>query len=59
MPPLSAGPKIVGMGSCTIDYLASVAAFPRPDDKLRTETLEVSMYLAVVHARDLRSRVLA
>jgi sugar/nucleoside kinase (ribokinase family) len=35
------GPKVVGMGSCGLDYLAQVAAFPRPDDKLRTENLEV------------------
>ncbi|GFR48228.1 hypothetical protein Agub_g10089, partial [Astrephomene gubernaculifera] len=32
--------KVVGMGSCGIDYLASVAAYPKPDEKLRTETLE-------------------
>lgn len=32
--------KIVGMGSVGIDYLAQVATFPKPDDKLRTETLE-------------------
>ena len=29
------------MGSCGLDYLAQVAAFPQPDDKLRTERLEV------------------
>lgn len=29
------------MGSAGVDYLAQVAAFPRPDDKLRTEQLEV------------------
>ncbi|KAG2501376.1 hypothetical protein HYH03_001164 [Edaphochlamys debaryana] len=28
------------MGSCGVDYLASVAAYPRPDEKLRTEKLE-------------------
>ena len=33
--------KVVGMGSCGVDYLASVAAYPQPDQKLRTETLEV------------------
>ncbi|KAK9845779.1 hypothetical protein WJX81_002155 [Elliptochloris bilobata] len=32
--------KVVGMGSCGRDYLAQVAAFPQPDDKLRTERLE-------------------
>ena len=29
------------MGSVGLDYLAAVAAFPKPDDKLRTERLEV------------------
>eukprot|EP00798_Chlamydomonas_sp_ICE-L_P024090 gene24090-9664_t len=33
--------KVVGMGSCGVDYLASIAQFPKPDDKLRTEKLEV------------------
>ena len=33
--------KIVGMGGCNVDYLASIASFPKPDDKLRTEKLEV------------------
>ena len=33
--------KVVGMGSCGLDYLAQVAAFPEPDDKLRTTALEV------------------
>lgn len=32
---------MVGMGSCGMDYLAAVATYPRPDDKLRTERLEV------------------
>lgn len=31
---------VVGCGSCGVDYLAAVAAFPKPDEKLRTETLE-------------------
>jgi hypothetical protein len=29
------------MGGCGVDYLASVAAFPKPDEKLRSEKLEV------------------
>jgi hypothetical protein len=33
--------KIVGCGSSGVDYLASVAAFPQPDQKLRTDTLQV------------------
>ena len=32
--------KIVGMGSAGVDYLAQVAAYPQPDEKLRTERLE-------------------
>lgn len=33
--------SIVGMGSAGVDYLAQVANFPMPDEKLRTERLEV------------------
>lgn len=40
--PLPTRIKVVGCGSCGVDYLASVAAYPRPDEKLRTEQLEVS-----------------
>jgi hypothetical protein len=29
------------MGSLGVDYLASVAEYPKPDQKLRTESLEV------------------
>lgn len=29
------------MGSCGVDYLASVAAYPQPDQKLRSDALEV------------------
>jgi hypothetical protein len=39
--PLPAPIKVVGCGSSGVDYLASVAAYPRPDEKLRTDTLEV------------------
>jgi sugar/nucleoside kinase (ribokinase family) len=35
------GPIIVGVGSAGVDYLASVAAFPKPDAKLRTDSFEV------------------
>jgi len=47
----SAPAKVVGMGSCGLDYLAQVAAFPQPDEKLRTERLEVrhSLRLSVSH----------
>ena len=37
----TAPPKVVGLGSCGLDYLAAVAAFPKPDEKLRTIALEV------------------
>ena len=37
----TARPKVVGFGSCGLDYLAAVAAFPKPDEKLRTTALEV------------------
>eukprot|EP00873_Tetraselmis_striata_P005110 jgi/Tetstr1/425374/TSEL_015821.t1 len=33
--------KVVGCGGIGIDYLASVASFPKPDDKLRTQALQV------------------
>lgn len=32
---------MVGVGSCGLDYLAQIATWPKPDDKLRTESLEV------------------
>ena len=34
-------PKVVGLGSVGVDYLAQVARFPKPDEKLRTEKMEV------------------
>lgn len=34
-------PKVVGLGSVGLDYLAQVARFPKPDEKLRTEKMEV------------------
>ncbi len=40
---VEAGQKVVGVGSCGLDYLAVVARYPEPDTKLRTETLEVSL----------------
>ena len=38
-----AGPKVVGIGSCGLDYLAVVARYPEKDTKLRTENLEVRL----------------
>ena len=37
----SDAPKVVGVGSAGVDYLASIAEFPKPDAKLRTDALEV------------------
>jgi sugar/nucleoside kinase (ribokinase family) len=37
----ASAPKVVGMGSAGLDYLAQVAEYPRPDEKLRTERLEL------------------
>ena len=34
---------MIGLGSCGLDYLALVASFPKPDDKLRTEKMEVKI----------------
>lgn len=40
-PKNSSKPKVVGLGSVGLDYLAQVARFPTPDEKLRTEKMEV------------------
>ena len=42
-PKLKAGlqKKIVGMGLCCLDYLAELESYPKPDAKLRTESLQV------------------
>ena len=34
-------PKVVGLGLACWDFLAQVAAFPKPDEKLRTQKMEV------------------
>ena len=45
-------PKVVGLGLACWDFLAQVAAFPKPDEKLRTQRMEVchdsSAWLAVL-----------
>lgn len=41
LPQISDPIKVVGMGSAGMDYLAEVASFPKPDDKMRTENLEL------------------
>ena len=35
-------PKVVGLGLACWDFLAQVAAFPKPDEKLRTQGMEVN-----------------
>ncbi len=35
-------PKVVGLGSLGMDYLAAVDHFPQPDEKMRTEAFEAS-----------------
>ena len=35
--------RVVGVGSCGLDYLAVVAKYPVKDTKLRTENLEVRL----------------
>ncbi|MCH87130.1 ketohexokinase [Trifolium medium] len=32
---------VVGCGSLSVDFLATVAAYPKPDEKIRTTTLKV------------------
>ena len=41
-------PKVVGLGGVGLDYLAQVAAFPKPDEKLRTEKMEVKLLATIV-----------
>ena len=31
---------VVGMGACCIDYLAGVASYPKPDEKIRSESFK-------------------
>ncbi|KAF7804581.1 ribokinase-like isoform X1 [Senna tora] len=35
------GPIVVGFGGAAVDFLATVSAFPRPDDKIRSTGLKV------------------
>jgi len=39
--PLPSNLKLVGMGGVGVDYLAVVPYFPKPDEKMRSEALEV------------------
>lgn len=40
-PPLPANRIVLGCGAVSVDYLATVAAFPKPDDKIRSTSLKV------------------
>lgn len=40
--PLEHRKKVVGLGLACWDFLAQVAAFPKPDEKLRTQRMEVN-----------------
>ncbi|CAO2207630.1 unnamed protein product [Urochloa humidicola] len=37
----SPDPIVLGCGASSVDYLATVASFPNPDDKIRSLALEV------------------
>lgn len=39
--PLSSHPIVVGCGSACLDYLAAVASYPKPDDKIRSTSFKV------------------
>lgn len=34
-------PKLLSVGLSTLDYLATVSVFPQPDDKMRSESLQI------------------
>ncbi|KAI0510117.1 hypothetical protein KFK09_010717 [Dendrobium nobile] len=41
LPPLEENRVVLGCGSLSVDYLATVAAFSKPDDKIRSTSLKV------------------
>lgn len=41
LPPLPEHRTVVGCGGVTLDFLAAVAAYPKPDDKIRSTSLKV------------------
>lgn len=41
LPPLPDNRIVLGCGAVSVDYLATVASFPKPDDKIRSTTLKV------------------
>lgn len=44
------GPKVVGLGLACWDFLAQVASFPKPDEKLRTQRMEVLLWHICHHS---------
>ncbi|XP_031371976.1 ribokinase-like isoform X2 [Punica granatum] len=41
LPPLPERRIVVGLGMLSVDFLATVASFPKPDDKIRSTSLKV------------------
>ncbi|KAJ0966551.1 hypothetical protein J5N97_023468 [Dioscorea zingiberensis] len=41
VPPLPENRVVLGCGAVSVDYLATVASFPQPDDKIRSTSLKV------------------
>ena len=50
-------PKVVGLGLACWDFLAQVAAFPKPDEKLRTQRMEASLAMLTDTCFDSRTRL--
>ena len=41
--------KQVGVGAAGVDFLATVAAYPKPDDKIRSTSLKVQILVSRIH----------
>ncbi|KAG8389134.1 hypothetical protein BUALT_Bualt02G0197600 [Buddleja alternifolia] len=41
LPPLPDGRVVLGIGSATVDFLAAVASYPKPDDKIRSTSAKI------------------
>ncbi|KAL6968112.1 hypothetical protein U1Q18_033915 [Sarracenia purpurea var. burkii] len=41
LPPLPENRIVLGCGAVTVDFLAVVAAYPKPDDKIRSTSLKI------------------
>lgn len=42
----------LGVGGTSVDFLAAVASYPNPDDKIRTTSLKVRFLLLAIRSRD-------